>query len=479
MKKKYVVITVSILFVIVAGFLLIQKNSYAEDYDSQCPKTISVEESDEQLGLIKTDYEQILLPKEVIVKNRGTIYDNLAILVRRGLGGRQFYNTDVNEVIESIPNISSDDYENRYYKQIIFWWIGDLLEGYDNNFNYLNGRKVNIESDSSDKYNSIGDYKFDNNLSALEKKAILESKYGDKIARAIEQYFEFSDWYEDYRYSDDEIPDFVMDDIDMSHIHYYATDDYIETDLIFPTVTQVYSPAFNYYTVDVNDGITVLNQNNNVTNEFKSSEGFKLRIPFSKIDDNLALEFSVQGISRYNEYQYYHNKQTHSNPVPYDSSIHENLVPNGVLMRCGSYDEELFIPLDISYTESIGNLNIKVIDASTGDLLPSAEVTVFDDKDNEVYRQTTTKKEINLKLPEGEYLIKQTVTPSNYESITIQKRVTVKADGTVEAVLENVPLVEVPDTGMNIIVFDIVGGLLLVAAGILVVISLKKRKLQG
>ena len=479
MKKKYVVITVSILFVIIAVLLLIQKNSYAEDYDPQCPKTISVEESDEQLGLIKTDYEQILLPKEVIVKDKGTTYDNLAILVRRGSDGRQFYNIDVNEVIESIPNISSDDYENRYYKQIIFWWIGDILSGYEDNYNYLNGEQVVIENESSDKYDSNGNYKFTNNLSALEKKAILESEDGEKIIHAIEQYFEYSDWYEDYRYSDDELPDFVMDEIDMSHINYYATDDYIETDLIFPTVTQVYSPAFNYYTVEANDGITVLDQNNNVTNEFKSSEGFKLRIPFSKIDDNLVLKFSVQGISRYNEYQYYHNKQTHSNPVPYDSSISANVAPNGVLMRCGSYDEKLFVPLDINYTEAIGNLNIKVIDASTGNLLPSAEVTVYDEANKEIYRQTTTKSEINLKLPVGEYVVKQTITPPNYESITIQKRVTVEADDTAEAVLENAPLIDVPDTGMNIIIFDIIGGLILVAAGILVVITVRKKRVQG
>lgn len=75
MKKKYVVITVSILFVVVAVFLLIQKNSYAEEFDATCPDYVSVEESDEKLGFIKTDYEQILLPKEVIVKNENTIYD--------------------------------------------------------------------------------------------------------------------------------------------------------------------------------------------------------------------------------------------------------------------------------------------------------------------------------------------------------------------------------------------------------------------
>ena len=112
-------------------------------------------------------------------------------------------------------------------------------------------------------------------------------------------------------------------------------------------------------------------------------------------------------------------------------------------------------------------------------MLPSAEVAVYDEANNEVYRQTTTKSEINLKLPVGEYVVKQTITPPNYESITIQKRVTVETDDTAEAVLENVPLVDVPDTGMNIIIFDIVGGLLLVAAGILVVITFRKRKLHS
>ncbi len=480
MKKKYVVITVSILFAVVAVLLLIQKNSYAEEFDATCPDYVSVEESDEKLGFIKTDYEQILLPKEVIVKNENTIYDYLGILVQRG-NGTQYRDCYFDNIMSIVPNVSSDDYENRYYKQIIFWWLGDLLEGYDNNFNYISGREVSMESNSSDKYDSDGNYKYDNNLSALEKKAILESPMGSKISQILNQLVSLigkKGWCPIT--NPDDISTTNINNIDMNNISYYATDDYIETSLIVPTVSQDYYPFFNYYTVEVGNDITVLDQNNNIRKEFRSSEGFKLRIPFSKINDNLNLKFTIQGSYRYNNYQYYHNKQIHSSSIlPYLPNTEIREIPNGILMQCGSYDEELFLPLDVSYTETIGNLNIKVIDSSTGNLLPSAEVTVFDDKNHEVYRQTTSKSEINLKLPVGEYVVKQTITPPNYESITIQKRVTVETDDTAEAVLENVPLVDVPDTGMNIIIFDIIGGLILVAAGILVVITLRKKRLQG
>ena len=480
MKKKYAVITVSILFVVAAFVLFIQKNSYAEEFDATCPDYVSVEESDEKLGFIKTDYEQILLPKEVIVKNENTIYDYLGILVQRG-NGSQYRSCYFDDIMSIIPNISSDDYENRYYKQIIFWWLGDLLDEHDNNFNYINGREVNIESNSSDKYDSNGDYKFDNNLSALEKKAILESPMGNKISRILNQLVGL---IEEKGYCPITIPDDIsttdINNIDMSNVSYYATDDYIETSLIVPTIEQDYYPFFNHYSIEVDDDIIVLDQNNTIRKEFRSAEGFKLRIPFSKINNSLHLKFTIQGSYRYHNYQYYHNKQIHSDSLlPYLPNTDIREIPNGVLMQCGSYDEELFLPLDVSYTETIGNLNIKVIDSSTGNLLPSAEVTVFDDKNHEVYRQTTSKSEINLKLPAGEYVVKQTITPPNYESITIQKRVTVETDDTAEAVLENVPLVDVPDTGMNIIIFDIVGGLLLVAAGILVVITFRKRKLHS
>ena len=79
-------------------------------------------------------------------------------------------------------------------------------------------------------------------------------------------------------------------------------------------------------------------------------------------------------------------------------------------------------------------------------------------------------------MPVGDYVVRQTVTPPNYESTTIQMRVSVLANDTTEAVLENVPLVNVPDTAMNATVFIIIGGLIVAAGGIVLVANLRKKK---
>lgn len=79
-------------------------------------------------------------------------------------------------------------------------------------------------------------------------------------------------------------------------------------------------------------------------------------------------------------------------------------------------------------------------------------------------------------MPVGDYVIKQTVTPPNYEPTTIQMRVSVLANDTTEAVLENVPLVNVPDTAMNATVFIIIGGLIVIAGGLLLFTNLRKKE---
>lgn len=79
-------------------------------------------------------------------------------------------------------------------------------------------------------------------------------------------------------------------------------------------------------------------------------------------------------------------------------------------------------------------------------------------------------------MPVGDYVIKQTVTPPNYEPTTIQMRVSVLANDTTEAVLENVPLVNVPDTAMNETVFIIIGGLIVIARGLLLFTNLRKKE---
>ena len=132
--------------------------------------------------------------------------------------------------------------------------------------------------------------------------------------------------------------------------------------------------------------------------------------------------------------------------------------------------------IELNFTQKVGDLNIKVIDTSTGNNLSKATVEIEDEKGNIVYRYETTEKDFNVTLPTGNYLIKQTVTPPNYEAITIQLRVSVEENGESSVVLENAPLVNVPDTNMNSYLFIIVGGLIAVAGGIIFGITFRKRR---
>lgn len=83
---------------------------------------------------------------------------------------------------------------------------------------------------------------------------------------------------------------------------------------------------------------------------------------------------------------------------------------------------------------------------------------------------------MNLTLPVGEYIVKQTITPPNYEAITIQKRVSISEDGQSEVVLENALVVSVPDTLSSAFVYAVIGGLIIVAGGIVLVNTIRKKK---
>ena len=63
-----------------------------------------------------------------------------------------------------------------------------------------------------------------------------------------------------------------------------------------------------------------------------------------------------------------------------------------------------------------------------------------------VYRYKTTGSTLNITLPVGEYTVKQIITPPNYQARVVEQKVTITENGETDAVLENIQLVEVPDT---------------------------------
>ena len=76
MKKEYTITIFSVLIIIVAAALLINKSSYAGVVirPNICPEQIKVNVSKENLSLIKTNYTTISLPKSINVKNSEESY---------------------------------------------------------------------------------------------------------------------------------------------------------------------------------------------------------------------------------------------------------------------------------------------------------------------------------------------------------------------------------------------------------------------
>ena len=91
----------------------------------------------------------------------------------------------------------------------------------------------------------------------------------------------------------------------------------------------------------------------------------------------------------------------------------------------------------------------------------------------------TTNSEINVTLPIGEYTVKQTITPENYQARVIEQKVTIVENETTEAVLENIQLLEVPNLGRNTTgIIMIIGGLVLVIGCIIVGVNLRKKDIK-
>ena len=139
-------------------------------------------------------------------------------------------------------------------------------------------------------------------------------------------------------------------------------------------------------------------------------------------------------------------------------------------------EEQKEATMNINYNLEVGTLNIKVIDAESKEELKDAEVVIYDKSGNIVYRYKTTGDTLNITLPVGEYTVKQIITPPNYQARVVEQKVTITENGETDAVLENIQLIEVPDTGKtisNIIVF----GTIITLIGIsLILITFKKRK---
>ena len=533
-SKKYKLIIVAVLLFVVAGLLVINKESYARkpaSYDL-CPERIVAITADKEEVYVESENNKVDLPYGRIytkfmpvssflsdyrlflttshINDKYIGKDNGKERQDYGMNKASLNKSYMSSVLLSYlindTHFSDDENEDDHFKQLLVLWAMDRLANFSDDKNYIiPTRETSYPSmetefedyadqvmelpkeesyqdkyniyldwyDDEDNYTYSYDWKYLNALSAGDKELLKSSKYGDKMLSYLDTWEDYVAWYLDGQ-------NVELDSITQDDISYYVTNDYVETKLITPKSTgKVYSDKFASYTVEVSSPMTVLDGNGNEKKEFKAGEGFKVRIPLSEIrDKTINYSIKVKGNFEFKElliYSLLRNPERYEMPSDSQVYLYQLLSTSAVTRNC-STTKTLKDDIELNFTQKVGDLNIKVIDTSTGNNLSKATVQIEDAKGNIVYRYETSEKDFNVTLPTGNYLVKQTVTPPNYEAITIQLRVSVEENGESSVVLENAPLVNVPDTNMNSYLFIIVGGLIAVAGGIIFGITFRKRR---
>ena len=433
MKKKYNIIIVSFLVVIIATILFINKPSYAtiSTTTNYCPEEVIVTRSEDNLELI----EGIPLPKSLEVKTpSGDILDNTALILPRNddvygrLGEKRY------EGLTAIPTFNNNKEENRYYQQLFLWWMKDI------------------------------DSQWDRYLTKEEKDQIKNSSNGKVVAEKIKEYEKLIKWEESLT----EEPKLTLEEINTKDITYYATNDYIETNLITPNCSKDYTFIFTDYEVKTTSPVIVVDEKGKEKTSFQKGEGFKLRIPISEIKNNkINFQAEIIGKSTFDIWSRYYTSGV----------VNRGVASNIYLINCGkNKSEDAFESININYSIEVGTLNIKVIDAESKKELKDAEVVIYGQAGNIVYRYKTTGSTLNITLPVGEYTVKQIITPPNYQARVVEQKVTVTENGETDAVLENVQLLEVPDTNKTAGILPIIGLIILIGGMLTITIMLKKMR---
>ena len=432
MKKKYGITILSVLIIIISTILLINKQSYSTiSGTNYCPEEVIVTKSEDNLELI----EGIPLPKSLEVKTpSGDILDNTALIIPRsddayGKLGEKGY-----EGLTEIPTFNNNKEENRYYQQLFLWWMRDA-------------------SNQEDRY-----------LTKKEKEQIKNSSNGKVVAEKIEEFEKFLAWNDSLT----EEPKLTLEEINTKDITYYATNDYIETNLITPNCSKDYTFIFTDYEVKTTSPVIVVDEKGKEKTSFQKGEGFKLRIPISEIKNNeINFQAEIIGKSTFDIWSQYYTSGV----------VNRGAASNIYLINCGkSKSEDAFESININYSIEVGTLNIKVIDAESKKELKDAEVVIYGQAGNIVYRYKTTGSTLNITLPVGEYTVKQIITPPNYQARVVEQKVTVTENGETDAVLENVQLIEVPDTNKTAGILPIIGLIILIGGMLTITIMLKKMR---
>ena len=517
MKKGYILVAIAGIMLLSSVALMVNKNSFAEPDDSnQCLDTIELVVENKEEVYVTNENNRIDLPYGRFYrqpKSASESNDYRFFIGNSSIFNKVIYqNTTSEELYYMIDStwlykanndsvlmnylinettFSDDKNKDDYYKQLLILWAMDRLAGYEDDKNYIwdeNSLQI-IETQEDimydDKYdvynNSEGEdsykeyyWKYGNNLSAGDKKLLKASEVGDKMLSYLDTWEKYVNWYIE------ENQQVELDSITQEDISYQVTNDYIETNLITPKTTgKVYANKFKSYQVDVSSPMIVVDEQGEEKTTFNAGESFRIRIPISEIKDKtLIYSINIKGIFSFDSLVLYEYPAPQRYETPSDERMDLYYILSGSTVNRNCISTKIVdTTLSINYTEQVGTLNIKVIDAETKENLSNAEIVIYDSLGNVVYRKETTDKEISVTLPVGDYTVKQTITPPNYQARVVEQKVTVTENKTTEAVLENIQLVEVPDLGRRTTgIIMIIGGLALAIGTIIITYILKNSK---
>ena len=486
MKKKHGMILLSLFIIMTSVTLLINKSSYAVESINYCVDTFNgFRGSNEELELIKG----LPLPKMtealMLEENHETIKTNLGQVLSgrfeylywddKVISGQVEKETESPEMGYFLTKLkfSNNEIENNYYQQVLLFWAMDRLDGFEDEYNYTCFWDENDERICTPTDEEEGRWNY---IPAKIKTEIKSQPIGTKMLNYLEEWENYINW------SLQESKTIEMDQINQDNITYTITDEYIETNLIIPTnKNKPYEKLFDSYQVELSQPFLVVNSNGEEQTSFKSGEGFKIRILIAKIKNNkLDYSINIKGIYTIPSASIYASKlNPQSLGVAEPKEIFLDYLYNGIMLRNCILEHQVTSTMTITDSEQIGTLNIKVIDAETKENLSNAEIVIYDSLGNVVYRKETTDKEISVTLPVGDYTVKQTVTPPNYQARVVEQRVTVTENNTTETVIENVQLVDVPDLGRSTTgIIMVIGGLVLIIGCIIIGTNLRKKDIK-
>ena len=309
-KKIGIISCCLIAVLLVVGIFIGPKESYAAGFLQQLPDSFKSGMSDEGKALISDIY----LPNEFYgVTSSGERLSFIYCMDRRlGMIGNHTYvkgnsvktasvldgssdnrTSDYPGLIYILQNDepTSDSSTNYYITQLAVWWYIDRANGFDDNQNYTS-YDLSSKTTSEDGKFDGGNYKFYNNLSAADKKAIkADSTYGQIVVNLVEGAVANENSYLVNNGNQDVI-------VDTNSITYTMTNDYVETSLIRPISS---NSSFESYTVQINSSVgnvEIVDEFDNpiASNSISANQGFKLRVPITDVqNENFKVNITIVG----------------------------------------------------------------------------------------------------------------------------------------------------------------------------------------